>query len=83
MRDRERLAAITKEMTEGFQSMDALLSEALSILSDDKHDPNVETIAPDMPLVSLPMPDRAMHRAAVDAGYASLEDYIKIYGGDE
>ena len=36
-----------------------------------------------MPLVSLPMPDRAMHRAAVEAGYASLDNYVKIYGGEK
>jgi hypothetical protein len=75
------------------------LREASEALDELKHDPKVETIAPDTPLVSLPNPpwnwevlhgpvqdasrDRAMHRAAVEAGYASLEDYVKIYGGEK
>jgi len=39
--------------------------------------------APDMPVVSLPTPDRAMHRAAVEAGYASLEGYIAQVRGEK
>lgn len=35
------------------------------------------------PLVSLPDPDRAAHRALVEAGYAPIQGYIKRYGEDK
>ena len=59
------------------------LADVLGYDLVERHNPAVETIAPDMPLVSMPQPDRASHRAAVGAGYASLDDYVKLYGGEK